>query len=316
MKYGFSALFFAMLLTEQQPADVRHWPFSVSVIIPARNEAASIGRVVRDILAHLPDAEVVVIDDASGDATADEAARAGARVIRRPYNIGNGAGIKTGVRSATGDVVVVMDADGQMDPAFLPDLLRHMDTYDMVIGTRSREGQQNTFRWLGNTVLNNLGTYVAGMPMQDLTSGFRAFRRSVMLEFVHLLPNQFSWPTTSAMAFAKAGYHIRFEPVVMRHRTSGRSSQKLIKNFFRFLLIIFKIVSLFAPLRVYVPVALGMLALAIVSTLISFFFTGPQRLYIPNSAAALFVGSIVVFMFGLLAEQIAGLWFKGQNRDA
>lgn len=293
----------------------QHWPFSVSVVIPARNEADSIGRVVRDILAHRPDAEVLVIDDASTDETAAEASAAGARVIRRPYNIGNGAGIKTGIRNATGDVIVVMDADGQMDPAYLDRLLAFIGPYDMVIGTRSRTGQQNAFRWLGNSVLNGLGSYVAGMPMDDLTSGFRAMRRSVMLQFVELLPNQFSWPTTSAMAFAKAGYNIRFEPVQMRPRTSGRSSQKLIKNFFRFLLIIFKIVSLFAPLRVYMPVALLMYALSVLAYGASVVASGVW-LKIPNATVALFVGGVVITMFGLLSEQIANLWFKGQNRDA
>jgi hypothetical protein len=141
-------------------------------------------------------------------------------------------------------------------------------------------------------------------------------RRSIILEFVPLLPNQFSWPTTSALAFAKAGYHVRFEPVGVRPRTSGRSSQRLFKNFFKFLLIIFKIVSLFAPLRVYVPVALAMFGLGLVSLLLSFLI-GPDafRLKVPGSSVVFFTGSLIVFMFGLLSEQIANLWFKGQNRD-
>ncbi len=292
------------------------WPFSVSVIIPARNESQSIGRVVRGVLEHVPDAEVIVVDDASNDDTPEQAARAGALVVRRPYNIGNGAGVKTGVRQATGDVVVVIDADGQHNPAEIPRLLKYIGPYDMVIGTRDRAGQQNALRWLGNSLLNRLGTYVAGMPMEDLTSGFRAMRRSIMLEFVGLLPNQFSWPTTSAMSFAKAGYHIRFEPIGVRPRTSGRSSQKLIKNFFKFLMIIFKIVSLFSPLRVYTPVAITMFVLGLISFGLGF-FVGPEpfRLKVPGSAVVLFTGSLIVFMFGLLAEQIANLWFKGQNRD-
>lgn len=292
------------------------WDFSVSVVIPARNESHAIGAVVRGALEHVPGAEVVVVDDASTDDTADQAERAGARVVRRPYNIGNGAGVKTGIRSATGDVVVVIDADGQHDPADIPRLLRFIGPYDMVIGTRNRSGQQNTFRWLGNSLLNWLGSYVAGMPMDDLTSGFRAMRRSIAAEFVSLLPNQFSWPTTSAMAFAKAGYHIKFEPIQVRARSGGRSSQRLIRNFFRFLMIIFKIVSLFAPLRVYTPVAIAMVMLGVISFLLGFFF-GPEpfRLKVPGSAIVLFTGSLIVSMFGLLADQIANLWFKGQNRD-
>jgi glycosyltransferase involved in cell wall biosynthesis len=301
---------------EPMIAQRSRWPFSISVIIPARNESHAIGQVIRGVLVQCPDAEVIVVDDASTDDTPDQAERAGAKVIRRPYNIGNGAGVKTGVRAATGDVVVVIDADGQHNPADLPRLLDQIGPYDMVIGARDRSGQQNAFRWLGNSLLNWLGSYVAGMPMEDLTSGFRAMRRSIMLEFVSLLPNQFSWPTTSAMAFVKAGYHVKFEPIQMRPRTGGRSSQRLIKNFFKFLMIIFKIVSLFAPLRVYTPVALTMLALSVVSFFLGFFF-GPEplRLKIPGSTAMFFTGSLIIFMFGMLAEQIANLWFKGQNRD-
>lgn len=304
------------LADEPMVATERQWPFSVSVIIPARNESHAIGAVVRAVLQQCPDAEVIVVDDASTDDTPLQAELAGALVIRRPYNIGNGAGVKTGVRAATGDVVVVVDADGQHNPADIGRLLQYIGPYDMVIGARDRTGQQNMFRWLGNSLLNWLGSYVAGMPMEDLTSGFRAMRRSTMLEFVSLLPNQFSWPTTSAMAFAKAGYHIKFEPIQMRPRAGGRSSQRLIKNFFKFLMIIFKIVSLFAPLRVYTPVALAMIGLGLLSLVLGFFF-GPEpfRLKVPGSSVILFTGSLIVFMFGMLAEQIANLWFKGQNRD-
>ena len=153
-----------------------------------------------------------------------------------------------------------------------------------------------------------------GMEMPDLTSGFRAMRREIVLEFLHLLPNQFSWPTTSALAFAKAGYHVRFEPITVHKRQAGHSSQKLLSNGVKFILIILRIVSLFAPLRVYFPVALAMFALSLLSFLISFFITDPFRWHIPNSAVGLFVGAIVVFMFGLLAEQIANLRFKGPGR--
>ena len=182
-----------MIELDDEPmlATDRQWPFSVSVIIPARNESHAIGTVVRGVLEQCPDAEVIVVDDASTDDTPMQAELAGARVIRRPYNIGNGAGVKTGVRAATGDVVVVVDADGQHNPADIGRLLQYIGAYDMVIGARDRTGQQNTFRWLGNSLLNWLGSYVAGMPMEDLTSGFRVMRRSIMLEFVSLLPNQF-----------------------------------------------------------------------------------------------------------------------------
>ena len=290
------------------------WPFSVSVVIPALNEARTIAAVVGAVREQCPAAEIIVVDDASSDDTADQAAGAGARVIRRPYTIGNGAGVKTGVRAATGDVVVIIDADGQHDPADIPRLLSHIGPYDMVIGARDRTSQQNLVRWLGNSALNRLGSYLMGMQMQDLTSGFRAMRREVMNEFLHLLPNQFSWPTTSALAFAKAGYHVYFEPIAVRKRRAGQSTQKLLRNGVKFVLIILRIVSLFAPLRVYFPIALAMFALSLLSFLISFFITDPFRWHIPNSTVGLFVGAIIVFMFGLLAEQIANLRFKGPGR--
>jgi glycosyltransferase involved in cell wall biosynthesis len=291
----------------------QRWPFSVSIVIPAMNEAATIGTVIAAVQAHCPGAEVVVVDDASRDNTADVAAAAGARVIRRPYNVGNGAGVKTGVREATGDVIVIVDADGQMDPADIPRLLRHIGPYDMVIGERDRSGQQNTLRWLGNSALNRFGTYLVGMEMRDLTSGFRAMRRSVILEFVHLLPNRFSWPTTSAMAFAKAGYHIRFEPIQMRRRQGGQSTQKLMRNGIRFGLIILRIVTLFSPLRVFFPIfiALELLALA------AYFWSvanGDRWLHIPPSTGMFFLGGLIIFLFGLISEQIASLRFKGPDR--
>ena len=174
-------------MIEPEPAAPR-WPFSVSIVIPAFNEGRTIGQVIRAARERCPDAEIIVVDDASHDDTADQAAAAAARVIRRPYNIGNGAGVKTGIRAATGDVILILDGDGQHDPADIPRLLAHIGPYDMVIGARDREGQQNALRWIGNSALNRLGSYLVGMEMRDLTSGFRAMRREVIREFLHLLP--------------------------------------------------------------------------------------------------------------------------------
>lgn len=294
-------------------SDQHEWPFSISVVIPARNETHTISTVVRDVRNVVPNAEIIVVDDASTDDTADKAAHAGAHVIRRPHNVGNGAGIKTGVRAARGDVVIVLDADGQHDAREIPKLLQYIGPYDMVIGERNRAGQQNAIRWIGNSLLNKLGSYLIEMDMRDLTSGFRAMRRSIMMEFLHLLPNKMSWPTTSALAFGKAGYHIRFEPITVAPRRTGHSAQKLLRNGFRFTGIILRITTLFAPMRVFFPVSMTMLLSSISSFVVSYVITDPGRLRIPNSAVMFFVGAVVVFMFGLLAEQIAGLRF--QRRD-
>jgi glycosyltransferase involved in cell wall biosynthesis len=297
--------------TDSEPAATatRGWPFSVTIVIPALNEGASIASVVERTRAVCPDAEVLVVDDASSDDTAARAEAAGARVIRRPYTLGAGAGVKTGVRAATGDVVVLIDADGQHDPADIPRLLGLIGPYDLVIGERDRAGQQNAARWLGNSALNRLGSYLVGIPMRDLTSGFRAMRRHVMLDMLHLLPNQYSWPTTSALAFAKAGFHVRFEPVVVRRRETGKSSQKLVRNGIRFLLIILRVATLFSPLRIFFPMFLLLEALAVLGYVWSV-AAGAPVLHLPPSTVTFFLGGLVLFFFGLISEQIAHLRFR------
>jgi glycosyltransferase involved in cell wall biosynthesis len=289
-------------------ADPR-WQFSVSVVIAAFNEGATIGGVVERTRAACPEAEVIVVDDASTDATAAQAEAAGARVIRRPYNLGQGAGIKTGVRAAAGDVVVLLDGDGQHDPNDISRLLELIGPYDLVIGERDRAGQQNVVRWVGNSALNRLGSYLVGIPMRDLTSGFRAMRRHVMLDVLHLLPNQYSWSTTSALAFAKAGFHVRFEPIIVRRRETGQSSQKLMRNGIRFLLIILRVSTLFSPLRIFFPMFVLLETLALVGYVWSV-AAGAPKLHLPPSTVMFFLGGLVLFFFGLISEQIAHLRFR------
>lgn len=292
-------------------ASAAAWPFSVSVVIPAFNEAQTIGRVIRAVREQCRDAEIIVVDDYSRDATAEQATAAGARVIRRPYNIGNGAGVKTGVRAATGDVIVVIDGDGQHDPADIPRLLAHIEHYDMVIATRpDRNSQQNTVRWLGNSALNTFGSYLVQMEMKDLTSGFRAMRRAALLDLLHLLPNKFGWPVTAALAFATAGYHIRFEPIAMRKREAGQSTHKLFRNGVSKGLIILRMITLFSPLRIFFPLFLLLEGLALAAYLWSV-ARGDAWLHLPASTVMFFLGGIVIFLFGLISEQIASLRFKG-----
>ena len=287
------------------------WPFSVSVVIAALNEGATIGGVVERILEYCPGAEVLVIDDRSTDDTAARAEAAGARVIRRPYTLGQGAGVKTGVRAAQGDIIVLIDGDGQHDPADIPRLLDLIVSgpYDLVIGERDRAGQQNAVRWLGNNALNRIGSYLVGLPMRDLTSGFRAMRRHVMLDLLHLLPNQFSWSTTSALAFAKMGFHVRFEPIVVRRRETGQSSQKLMRNGIRFLLIILRMSVLFSPLRIFFPLFVVLELLAVAAYVWAVAASG-RWLHVPPSTVMFFLGGLVLFFFGLISEQVASLRFR------
>ncbi len=287
----------------------RSYPFSVSVVIPAHNEGHGIAAVVRSVREHLPDAELLVVDDYSSDDTAAQAAQAGARVIQRATNMGNGAAVKTGIRAAQGEVILLMDGDGQMDPQYIPLLLNTLAKgFDMVVGARTSTTQGDTLvRRLGNRLLDQVGSYLVEQPVHDLTSGYRAVRRAVISEYLHLLPNRYSYPTTSTLALMQAGYTVGFVPIESRQRQGGQSGQKLFKNGIKFLLIILRMISLFAPLRVYFPVALAMFGLAVLSFLISFFITDPYRFRLPNSVVALSVGSVVVFMFGLLAEQLAAM---------
>ena len=228
-------------------------PRDVSVIIPAYNEEEGIASVVAGVLAGGAWREVLVVDDGSNDRTAERAASAGARVVRHPYNKGNGAAVKTGVREATGDVVLLMDADGQHDPADAARIVAPVGVHDMVIGARSAR-DQDLVRALGNGVFKAVASWLTGRPIPDLTCGFRAARRDRMLEVLHLLPNGFSYPTTSCLAFLKAGHNVAFEPIRARPRVSA-SKVRLTRDDVRFLLIIFKIVTLYSPLKIFCPLS-------------------------------------------------------------
>jgi glycosyltransferase involved in cell wall biosynthesis len=279
-------------------------PGSVSVVVPAYNEEAAIAEVVGGLRAAAAWAEVLVVDDGSTDRTAERAAAAGARVVRHPYNKGNGAAVKTGLREARSEVVLLLDADGQHQPQEALRLVAGIGPYDMVIGARSR-GDQSALRALGNTVFEALASWLTGRDIPDLTSGFRAARRDRMLEFLHLLPNGFSYPTTSCLAFLKAGYNVAFEPIHARRR-QGESKIRVWRDGTKFVLMIFKIVTLYSPLKVFFPVAAASFALGAGYGVWNVVRHGK----IPMGAALLIQLAVVVFLFGLISEQIAA----GQER--
>ena len=306
---GVSRTHSAQEMVRTAPAEmtaIATWPFTLTVALPAYQEVHVIADVIHSIRMSCPDAEILVVADGSTDGTAEAAEATGARVVRHPYNKGNGAAIKTAVRNATGEVLLIVDADGQHDPADIPRLLEYMTTYDMAVGVRSRSSHASRTRGMGNWILDRFASYVAGMELDDLTSGFRAMRRSVILEFVHLLPNRYSWPTTSMLSFAKAGYSIKFVPIEARRRSGGRSRQKLFQNGVKFVMIILRIVMLFNPLRVMFPVGLALMGLSLLGYLLSIANNGPV-LHLPGSTIMFFVGAIIVWMFGLLAEQIVAM---------
>ncbi len=279
-----------------------------SVVIPAFNEAASIGPLVRALRDASTWHEILVIDDASTDQTADQAAAAGARVVRHPYNKGNGAAVKTGIREATGAFVLIMDGDGQHRPTDAARLVSHLDAYDLVIGARSPRSQATLVRRLGNNLLNRVASYLTERPVSDLTSGFRAAKKDCLLEFLHLLPNGFSTPTTTTLAFMKAGYSVRFEPVEAAQR-QGRSKIRLGADGVRFFLILIKVITIYSPLRIFLPVSAAAFLLGATYAA----WTIVTQSHVTNSSVLLILVSLVIFLVGLVSEQISSLRFEGRR---
>jgi len=284
----------------------------LSVVLPAKNEEAGLMRTLPALRSLLPDVEIIVSDDGSTDGTAEVARRHGARVVSAPYSMGNGAAIKRGVRAATGQVIVFMDADGQHDPAHIQALLYRLDEgYDMVVGARDSSGQANRSRGFANGFYNQLASWMTGHRIADLTSGFRAVRANRFREFLHLLPNGFSYPTTSTMAFFRSGYPVAYVPIPVARRL-GNSHIRPLRDGIRFLLIIFKIATLYSPLKLFVPTAMGFGALGV--GYYAYTFTTAGRF--TNMSALLLSAAVIVFLIGLVSEQITNLVYTHSRGDA
>jgi glycosyltransferase involved in cell wall biosynthesis len=280
----------------------------VSIVIPAMNEGGAIAGVVDRLRAAAAWREVLVIDDGSTDDTARRADGAGARVIRHPYNKGNGAAVKTGIRHATGEFVLIVDADGQHRPEDACRLAGRLGEFDLVVGARSAATQATAARRGGNALLNGLASYLTGRAIPDLTSGFRGARRECLREFIHLLPNGFSTPTTTTLAFIRAGYNVAFEPIHAEPRL-GESKIRFARDGAKFFLILLKIVTIFSPLRVFVPVSAGAFGIGTIYGIGNFVLYGR----IPNGAVLLILFAVIVFLVGLVSEQISSLRFAGPS---
>lgn len=278
----------------------------LSIVIPARNEAINLQKLLPELLGVLPGAEIIVVNDASRDDTVALCTGLGVKVVSHQYQKGNGASIKTGARHATRDLVVFMDGDGQHKPADVVRLLqKHAEGYDMVVGARSAATQASMGRLVANTLYNRLSSWISNQEILDLTSGFRIVSRHKFLQFLYLLPNGFSYPTTITMAFFRAGYSVAYVDIEAGKR-EGKSHISLMKDGIRFFLIIFKIGTLYSPLKIFLPIASGFFATGI----LYYFYTFIRFHTFTNMSAVLFITAIIVFLIGLVSEQVTTLIYK------
>jgi glycosyltransferase involved in cell wall biosynthesis len=284
---------------------------SISIIIPAFNEAESIGPLVKRLREHYPHAEIVVIDDGSTDGTAAAALGAGAKVFAHPYNIGNGAAVKTGIRVASGDILVFIDGDGQHDPAEIKNLLAFLPDYDMVVGARTNRGQASLGRAIGNHFYNWFASYVAKFPIDDLTSGFRAIKTDLAKSFLYLLPNTYSYPTTITLGVLRSGRSVKYVPISALTRKQGKSKIRFFQDGARFFMIIVKICTLYSPMRVFLPVSALMFMLGIAWYVYTLATVGRFT----NMSALLFTTSIMIFMMSLISEQISQMRFERRGSE-
>jgi glycosyltransferase involved in cell wall biosynthesis len=282
---------------------------ALSIIIPAKNEAAAIDDVIGGIVSRYPEAEVIVVDDGSTDRTATIAEESGAKVIRHPHSLGNGAAVKTGARHAGGDILVYLDGDGQHDPADIPRLVEKLQQgHDMAIGARStRQSHANWGRLMANGLYNVVASIVTGHHIPDLTSGFRAVRADKFRKFLYMLPNGFSYPTTITMAFMRSGFPVVFVDIEAARR-KGKSHIRPLSDGIRFMMIIFKIATLYAPLKLFLPTS----AIFFATGLGYYLFTYMTQGRFTNMSLLLFSASVIIFLIGLISEQITALLYRGE----
>jgi glycosyltransferase involved in cell wall biosynthesis len=280
--------------------------YVLSIILPAKNEAKSLAILLPQLKLIAPDAEILVINDGSTDDTAKIALDAGAKVFSHPYCQGNGAAIKTGARNAKGDVIIFMDADGQHDPEDIPTMLAKLiEGYDMVVGARHPSTHASTLRRCAKTFYNRLATYMIGHKIEDLTSGFRVVKADKFRKFIYLMPNGFSYPTTSTMAFFRSGFPVAYIPIRAGQRM-GKSHIKILKDGLRFFIIILRIGTLFSPMRLFLPVS----AVIFIAGASNYTYTFSTAGRFTNMSGVLFLSSLIIFLIGILSEQISSLHYK------
>ncbi len=281
----------------------------MSIIIPAKNEAKSLVTLIPEIQKLLPSAEIVLVNDGSTDDTQLICEELGVNIVNHSYSRGNGAAIKSGAREASGDLFVFMDADGQHRPKDIKHLLkRYHEGYDMVVGARGSDSQASKARHLGNGIYNRVASYMTGQKIVDLTSGFRVVNAEKFKQFLYLLPNGFSYPTTITMAFFRAGFGVSYEPIIAPERI-GKSHINLLKDGMRFFLIIFKIGTLYSPMKLFFPASFVFFLTGLFYYIYTFFTDGRFT----NMGVLLFSTSIMIFLLGLVSEQITALFYQSRK---
>lgn len=281
-------------------------PYELSVVIPAKNESKNLEKLLPELLALLPNAEIIVVNDGSTDASQAVLEKFPVKSVNHPVSLGNGAAIKSGVRASSGRYIVFMDGDGQHDPSVIPQLLSRLnDGFDLVVGARNSEGQASFGRGLANKFYNWFASKVTGFEIKDLTSGFRIVDAEKFKKFLYLLPNGFSYPTTSTMAFIRSGFRVSYIDINV-YKRGGKSHIKPIRDGIRFLIIIFKVATLYAPLKVFLPIASLSFGLGLARYLYTYLTFGTFT----NMSALLFVTSVQIFLIGLVSEQITSLLYK------
>ena len=282
---------------------------SLSIILPAKNEAHGLRNLLPALKQLYPGAELVVVNDGSTDETISVCAQHKVKVVTHPYTIGNGAAVKTGARVATGEVLVFMDADGQHSPDDIQAMLQKMEEgYDMVVGARRKGTQAGRRRAIGNSLYNRVASWMTGFKIEDLTSGFRVVRADKFKRFLYLLPNGFSYPTTITMAFFRSAFPVAYIPINAGTR-EGKSKLNLVKDGIRFSIIILKIGALFSPMRLFLPVSLGLFLIGLSYYSYTYFSSGRFT----NMSALLFISSLLTFLIGIVSEQVSSLHYRGTD---
>ncbi|MFC1774232.1 glycosyltransferase family 2 protein [Pseudomonadota bacterium] len=281
----------------------------LSIVIPAKNEGSNLAVLLPDLLRLYKGAEIIVVNDGSTDDTLEVCEQHGITCITQPYSKGNGAAVKAGARAASGTDIVFMDADLQHDPNDIEGLLeKYRQGYDMVVGARHFSSHANLGRGMANRMYNTLASWMVNRKVEDLTSGFRVVNADRFREFLHLLPNGFSYPTTSTMAFFRAGYSVAYHPIRASKRQQGHQKSHIrpVRDGLRFLLIIFKVGTLYSPLKIFAPIS----GLYFIVGLGYYVFTYITQERFTNMSALLFTVSILVFLIGLISEQITALLYR------